>query len=153
MFEAPGSGVQLPHLRRPRAFSVHVNRSRRASEGEHWTSMEEIGRNESIRVTIDKGAVVAEGDIDLAGGPLLDTAILRLEASGPVVIDLTAVEFIDSSGLRSLLTASRRAEGRNSVVVLRNPSAGVKRLLSITGTADQFQIEDGDGSLAAGGER
>jgi len=96
--------------------------------------MEEIGRNESIRVTIDGGAVVAEGDIDLAGGPLLDTAILRLEASGPVVIDLTAVEFIDSSGLRSLLTASRRAEGRNSVVVLRNPSAGVKRLLSITGT-------------------
>jgi len=115
--------------------------------------MEEIGRNESIRVTIDKGAVVAEGDIDLAGGPLLDTAIMRLEASGPVVIDLTAVEFIDSSGLRSLLTASRRAEGRNSVVVLRNPSAGVKRLLSITGTADQFQIEDGDGSLAAGGEK
>ena len=123
------------------------------SEGEHKKSMEEIGRNESIRVTIDKGAVVAEGDIDLAGGPLLDTAIMRLEASGPVVIDLTAVEFIDSSGLRSLLTASRRAEGRNSVVVLRNPSAGVKRLLSITGTADQFQIEDGDGSLAAGGEK
>jgi anti-sigma B factor antagonist len=108
--------------------------------------MEEIGKNESIRVLIDKGAVVAEGDIDLAGGPLLDTAILRVEGNGPLVIDLTAVEFIDSSGLRSLLTASRRAESRESFVILRNPSASVKRLLSITGTAEQFQIESDDAS-------
>ena len=64
--------------------------------------MEEVGRNESIRVAIDDdGAVVAEGDIDLAGGPLLEAAIARCEASaGPVVIDLGGVEFIDSSGLR-----------------------------------------------------
>jgi len=104
--------------------------------------MEEVGKNESIRVSIDNdGAVVAEGDIDLAGGPVLDTAILRLENKNPVVIDLAAVEFIDSSGLRSLLAASRRAQERSTVVVLRNPSAGVKRLLSITGTTEQFQIE------------
>jgi anti-sigma B factor antagonist len=103
--------------------------------------MEEIGKNESIRVLIDRGAVVAEGDIDLAGGPLLESAILRVEGVGPVIIDLTSVEFIDSSGLRSLLTASRRAEDRSSFVILRNPSAGVKRLLNITGTTDQFRIE------------
>lgn len=104
--------------------------------------MEEIGKNESIRVTIDEeGTVIAEGDIDLAGGPLLDTAILRLEGSQPVVIDLAAVEFIDSSGLRSLLAASRRAEGRGTTVVLRKPSSGVLRLLGITGTTEQFQIE------------
>ena len=105
--------------------------------------MEEVGKNESIRVSIDgDGTVIAEGDIDLAGGPLLDTAILRLETSEPVVIDLGSVEFIDSSGLRSLLAASRRAEGRGTTVVLRKPSAGVLRLLSITGTTEQFQIEE-----------
>ena len=104
--------------------------------------MEEIGKNESIRVWIDAdGAVVAVGDIDLAGGPLLDIAILRLEGSTPVVIDLEAVEFIDSSGLRSLLAASRRADARGTTVVLRKPSAGVLRLLSITGTTEQFQFE------------
>ena len=104
--------------------------------------MEEIGKNESIRVTIDDdGTVIAAGDINLAGGPLLDTAILRLEGSKPVVIDLAAVEFIDSSGLRSLLAASRRAEGRGTTVVLRRPSSGVLRLLGITGTTEQFQIE------------
>ncbi|MCU1398825.1 MAG: anti-sigma factor antagonist [Acidimicrobiales bacterium] len=104
--------------------------------------MEEIGKNESIRVLLDPdGVVVAEGDIDLAGGPLLDTAILRVENAHPVVIDLAAVEFIDSSGLRSLLAASRRAEARGTSVVLRHPSVGVLRLLSITGTTEQFTVE------------
>ncbi len=104
--------------------------------------MEEVGKNESIRVLIDAdGTVVAEGDIDLAGGPLLDTAIMRRESAEPVVIDLEAVQFIDSSGLRSLLSASRRAESRGTTVVLRKPSNGVLRLLSITGTTEQFTID------------
>jgi anti-anti-sigma factor len=110
--------------------------------------MEEVGRNESIRVAIDdSGAVIAEGDIDLAGGPLLETAIARCEESSaqPVVIDLGGVEFIDSSGLRSLLSASRRAAERGTSVVLRRPSSGVRRLLSITGTTDQFELDGMEG--------
>ena len=107
--------------------------------------MEEIGRNESIRVVIDEsGTVVAQGDIDLAGGPLLEAAILRREGAAPIVIDLEKVEFIDSSGLRSLLGASRRASDRGTTVVLRRPSSGVVRLLAITGTTDQFRLEGVD---------
>ena len=113
--------------------------------------MEEIGKNESIRVLIDTdGVVVAEGDIDLAGGPILDTALLRVENNKPTTIDLAAVEFIDSSGLRSLLAASRRAEERGTHVILRSPSAGVVRLLSITGTTDQFHVA---GVAADGADR
>jgi anti-sigma B factor antagonist len=104
--------------------------------------MEEVGKNESIRVLLDGGTVVAEGDIDLAGGPLLDAAIARVESAQPLIIDLAAVEFIDSSGLRSLLAASRRAESRGTRVVLRRPSSGVVRLLTITGTAEQFDVEE-----------
>jgi anti-sigma B factor antagonist len=105
--------------------------------------MEEIGKNESIRVSLDDdGAVIAEGDIDLAGGPLLDAAIARVENAKPLVIDLAAVEFIDSSGLRSLLAASRRADTRGTRVVLRSPSTGVVRLLTITGTTDQFEVQE-----------
>ena len=115
----------------------------RSAGHEQGDLMEEIGKNESIRVSIDDdGAVIAEGDIDLAGGPLLDTAILRLEGSEPVVIDLEAVEFIDSSGLRSLLAASRRARrARHHRRPAQPVSAGVMRLLTITGTTEQFQIE------------
>ena len=56
---------------------------------------------------------------------------------------LRDVFFIDSSGLRSLLGASRRAQARNTVVVLRSVGAQVERLLQITGTTDQFVIESG----------
>jgi anti-anti-sigma factor len=117
----------------------------RFSNPRKGASMEEIGRNESIRVVIDEsGTVIAEGDIDLAGGPLLEAAILRRESSEPVVIDLAKVEFIDSSGLRSLLGASRRASDRGTSVVLRRPSTGVVRLLAITGTTDQFRLESAE---------
>jgi anti-anti-sigma factor len=51
------------------------------------------------------------------------------------------VTFIDSSGLRSLLGASRRAAERSGKVVLRSPSPSVQRLLEITGTTAQFSIE------------
>ncbi len=106
--------------------------------------MTDAGSNESLAVTVDAhGVIVARGDIDLAGGPVLEAAIQQGESDQPVVIDLTAVVFIDSSGLRSLLGASRRAAERSTVVVLRSPSAEVKRLLEITGTEGQFQIVDG----------
>ena len=112
---------------------------------EMMNDMHEVGRNESLAVSIDqRGTVIAVGDIDLAGGPLLEKAILQQEESQPVIIDLAAVEFIDSSGLRSLLSASRRAQGRDTSVTLRNPSSGVLRLLSITGTTTQFVIEEAE---------
>ncbi|MCU1504653.1 MAG: anti-sigma-factor antagonist [Ilumatobacteraceae bacterium] len=108
--------------------------------------MAEAGSNESLQVQVGAdGVIVAVGDIDVAGGPLVDAAILEGESEQPVIIDLTEVTFIDSSGLRSLLSASRRAGERGTEVVLRSPSAAVRRLLEITGTEGQFRIEGGAG--------
>ena len=105
--------------------------------------MQEIGNNDSITVVIDDdGVVVARGDVDLAGGPVLEQAIELREGDETVTIDLSGVEFIDSSGLRSLLGASRRAHERGKDLVLRSPSAGVTRLLALTGTTDLFRVVD-----------
>jgi anti-sigma B factor antagonist len=62
-----------------------------------------------------------------------------------LVIDLTAVEFIDSSGLSALLTASSQARERGGAVALvhgeRPPSIfrfrGVERLLALYGSRDE----------------
>jgi anti-sigma B factor antagonist len=89
----------------------------------------------------DDGVIVVVGDIDMASGPQVDAAILRCEDETPLVIDLAGVAFIDSSGLRCLLGASRRAAGRNTTVVLRFVGPEVSRLLEITGTSEQFVIE------------
>jgi len=96
-----------------------------------------------VSIEIDEdGAIVVTGEIDMAAGPIIDAAILAQEQNGrPVVIDLQAVSFIDSSGLRSLLGASRRAQDRQSTVVLRSVGPEVARLLDITGTTRMFEIE------------
>jgi anti-anti-sigma factor len=98
--------------------------------------------NQVVMVDIDDdGVIVVRGEVDMATGPLLDSAIEARELDEPVVLDLGGVEFIDSSGLRRLLAASRRAAARGSSVVLRDASPEVGRLLDITGTASQFTLE------------
>jgi anti-anti-sigma factor len=98
--------------------------------------------DESLTIDIDEGgAIVVHGDIDMAGGPVLEAAILQREDDQQLVIDLDDVSFIDSSGLRSLLGASRRARTRGGEVVLRSVGPEVARLLDITGTTSQFVIE------------
>lgn len=109
--------------------------------------MTEMGNQESLTVDSDAaGTIVVHGDVDVAGGPLLETAILHREkelrnTDAAITIDLADVFFIDSSGLRTLLSASRRAVARGGRVVLRNVGAEVHRLLEITATAAHFSIE------------
>ncbi len=98
--------------------------------------------NQVVTVDIgDDGVIVVAGEVDMAAGPLLDQAIERCELDDPVVLDVGGVEFIDSSGLRTLLAASRRAAARGGSVVLREVGPEVGRLLEITGTAGQFTLE------------
>ena len=106
--------------------------------------MTEMGNQDSLSVDIDgDGVIIVHGDIDVAGGPILDAAIRERESDGPVVVDLGDVFFIDSSGLRSLLGASRRANDSDRTFVLRRVGSEVLRLLEITGTTERFTIETG----------
>jgi len=104
--------------------------------------MTELGNHDSLTVENGpEGAIVVHGDIDVAGGPILEAAIVDRESAGPIVIDLADVIFIDSSGLRSLLGASRRAHDRGARVTLQRVGPEVRRLLEITGTTEHFTIE------------
>jgi len=105
-------------------------------------ALTELGNHDSLTVENGpEGAIVVHGDIDVAGGPILEAAILEREGDGPITIDLADVVFIDSSGLRSLLGASRRAGDRGEQVTLRRVGPEVRRLLEITGTTEHFLIE------------
>ena len=104
--------------------------------------MTEMGNQDSLSVDTDAaGTIIVHGDIDVAGGPILDVAIREHEEDGPLVMDLGDVFFIDSSGLRCLLAASRRARDRGATVALRHVGSEVLRLLEITGTTEHFVIE------------
>ena len=85
------------------------------------------------------------GELDLATAPrlcaLLDAA--RAERVGRVVIDLTGVDFCDSTGLRALMGAStelRHAGGKLAVALL--PGGGVARLFDVTGIRESLRTFD-----------
>ena len=75
-------------------------------------------------------------------------------AEGPIVVDLTAVTFMDSSGLRELLRARIECGRRGGRLILASPSAMIERLLDLTGTASMFEIvptlEEAGARLAGG---
>src|SRR5262245_34937008 len=90
----------------------------------------------SISVTEQGGrAVVAiTGELDLATSPDLEEVVLgRLDEGKSVVLDLRELQFMDSSGLRVVITAHTRAgEGAGEFAIVR-PAAGseVEKILAI----------------------
>jgi anti-anti-sigma factor len=76
-----------------------------------------------------------EGEIDLASIGQVDAQLMSAEeaAADSLVLDLTAVTFIDSSGLRSILTAHERLESRGATLVVVKPPPHVFKLFELTG--------------------
>jgi anti-sigma B factor antagonist len=73
------------------------------------------------------------GELDLATVEHL-REILRqdTDSAGDLTLDLSELRFIDSSGLRAIMEASKSMKGKD-VVVLRNPSHMASRVLTIAG--------------------
>jgi anti-sigma B factor antagonist len=66
-----------------------------------------------------------------------------------VVIDLSGVGFIDSSGLRVLVEAHQRAEAEARRLVLSGPSRQVLRLLEISGLMEYLHVEPSTDGIEA----
>ena len=80
-------------------------------------------------------AVIAlDGELDLAGAATLEQELSRLEPESPdaIVLDLRAVEFMDSSGLRVIAVASKHAQDRGRRLALVPGSEQVMRVFEIT---------------------
>lgn len=66
---------------------------------------------------------------------------LCVPGDGDVVLDCSAIEFIDSSGLRTLIQSRTTLAETDRNLVLRRPSPVLARLLQITDTEHLFTIE------------
>ena len=69
------------------------------------------------------------------------TALIA-EAHSPAVVDLSAVTFIDASGLSELVAARRKVADTDVEIVLVDPSAPCRRILEVTGLDRAFEIVD-----------
>lgn len=90
------------------------------------------------------GTAVLEvnGEIDTLTAPAFTDATAEL-MTGPdetLVIDLTGVRFLASSGLAVLITAAHRAEERGTRLRLVVSTRAVRRPLEITGTDQLFDL-------------
>lgn len=79
------------------------------------------------------------GEVDVAASPTV-RARVDAAAAGPIVFDLSAVTFVDSSGLRELLRARKECDRRGGRLVLAGVPPSVTRLFDLTGTAAMFEI-------------
>ena len=68
--------------------------------------------------------------------------LIRLIDGGTteLVIDLTRLEFIDSTGLSAILQANRKLDGKGQLV-LREPTPLVRQVLEVTGLTGALRIE------------
>ena len=75
--------------------------------------------------------VALKGELDLSTVAKVQDELRRVEEGEPpvVVLDLSRLTFLDSTGLRCLVTADERArEAGRRVVIVRGPGAGAARL-------------------------
>jgi anti-sigma B factor antagonist len=83
------------------------------------------------------------GELDIAGAPQLEAELLAVEASDAeaIVVDLSGLEFIDSTGIRMLLMASDRCSDGRRMTILRGPKQ-VHRVFEITDLVNRLPFAD-----------
>jgi anti-anti-sigma factor len=88
--------------------------------------------------------VMLRGELDLSSVGKVQDELRRVEADAPpvVLLDLSKLTFLDSTGLRCLVTADQRArdEGRRLVLV-RGPDP-VQRVFTITRLEERLEMVD-----------
>lgn len=89
------------------------------------------------------GVVRAGGEVDASTVQALDGAVTEAASvNSHVVIDLSEVTFVDSSGLGALIVARKSARARGGSMSLVSPPPAVRRLLGSTHLDDVFDIYD-----------
>ena len=84
------------------------------------------------------------GELDLATIPAFEDELCRAEADGrAIVLDLSALDFIDSRGLAMILALDWRVrESGGQLMIVRGPHA-VHRIFELTGVLERFDFVDG----------
>ena len=85
--------------------------------------------------------VTASGELDIATVEQLERVLLEVEQTDaePIVLDLSRLDFIDSTGLRLVLDTNTRCGGPNGRLRIAG-SPAVERLLDIVGLRERLPL-------------
>jgi anti-anti-sigma factor len=92
----------------------------------------------------DRATVSLRGELDLSGVDRARQAIEEAESANKslLVLDLSQLDFIDSTGLEVMLRAARRAHDEGRRLIVQRPSRYVRRLLEMTAIDQSLDIVD-----------
>jgi anti-anti-sigma factor len=100
-----------------------------------------MGRRDAVfeataRRIDDVPVVSLTGELDMATAPRLQEAVERAQGGSRVIVDLSELAFIDSSGIRALLQVYESGQdGHSTVSFIRGPDH-VQRVLRIAGVEE-----------------
>jgi anti-sigma B factor antagonist len=102
---------------------------------------------------VDGATIIAVGgEIDVYTAPKLRDKITELVADGvyDIIVDMEAVEFLDSTGLGVLVGGLKKVRAHDGSLELICTQDRLLKIFRITGLAKVFVIHDSaDGALAA----
>jgi anti-sigma B factor antagonist len=104
----------------------------------------------------DDGRIVRlmlSGELDMASATSLELELTVVEARRPpvLVLDLSELQFMGVSGLRTILDAARRARRESRQLVVTNPVPHILRLFELTAIDQSVELLRAPLTLVAGG--
>jgi anti-sigma B factor antagonist len=98
--------------------------------------------------------VALDGELDLVDAADVAAALVTVTASEPeIIMDLAALEFIDSSGVAALVRGRTHARHAGGDLLLAAPQQAVLKVLAIARLADNFSVHDSVEEAAASARR
>lgn len=96
------------------------------------------GRSDAVH------SITLSGELDLANAGEVEAELRRAEAgdADSIVLDLSSVSFIDSTGMRLLVAAAARSRADSNRLTLLRGGPAVQRALQLTALEGQLPFAD-----------
>jgi anti-sigma B factor antagonist len=94
--------------------------------------------------------VAVRGEVELATAPALTAAVQEAIrcSSGPFVVDLSGVDFLDSTGIHCLVRARALLGREDRALAIVRPRDHVRRVLALTGIDELVPVYESYDELA-----
>lgn len=92
----------------------------------------------------DSVRLVLSGELDLSSAGRVEEELARVERDRPprIVLDLSALRFMDSTGLRLIVAADGRARDEDRGLAIVQGPESVRRVFEITGLEQRLDFLD-----------
>ncbi len=124
---------------------LHVMQERSTTESSRGEDAQQLG---ALAMRSDRDGdthvIALSGEMDLSTVDLVEHELLRVEASDAarIVLDLSELEFLDSTGVRLVFMADVRSRQDSNRLRIRRGPDKVQRLFVMTDLADRLPFVD-----------